>query len=405
MEGHENPARVRRFATMMNLINSVLGAGILGVPGSMNSCGVIVASVLIIVVAAMTHFGSILTIKLQYRTKANGFDELAEMVLGKVGAIIFSISTVLFCYSCMIAYLVIARDNIISWFDAGGIDFTSKTAKALIVLINSCVIPIPLTIPKSIGFLGYFSFATVVCVIFYFIAMVVKAIIMLPDGVGPGVVMAKGGMELFSAISVYALAFCLPAVLLPIIRPYNQDVAKRGVVTLWAMIVCTILILVPGILGYLCKGTTASSNILNDFGKGDVLFMIVNIGFYLVVSFSYPVVAQSVMSSWSQMIYKVNNQADLPNCKRAIVLLLTNGIALLIAMVLPNIRPALSVGGSVGGALDSFVFPPLIWVVLSKRPWKAPRNLAMIAYGIFGFAVTCICIYQSVVDAIDEFSK
>jgi len=175
------------------------------------------------------------------------------------------------------------------------------------------------------------------------------------------------------------------------------------------MIACTILIIVPGILGYLILGTKTitnkDSNVLNNFDDKDVLIMIVKIGFYLVVSFSYPCVGQSVMSSWSQLIYKVNNQANLSNGKRAVVLILTNAIALGIAMLLPNIRPALSVGGSVGGALDSFVFPPLIWVVLSKRPKTAPRNVLMILYTIFGLAISCICIYQSIVDAIDEFSK
>ena len=105
------------------------------------------------------------------------------------------------------------------------------------------------------------------------------------------------------------------------------------------------------------------------------------------------------------MIFKINNQTDLPNGKRIIILIITNIIALGIAMALPSIKPAIAVGGAFGGALDSFVFPPLIWVVLSKRPWKAPRNLIMIAYTVLGLAISCICIYQSVKDAIDEFKK
>jgi amino acid permease len=404
-ENERKPERVRRFATLMNLINSVLGAGILGVPASMHNCGVVIASILLIIVAVMTQFGAVLTIKLQYRTKANGFDELAQLVLGKWGSIALSISTVLFCYSCMIAYLVIARDYIVSWFDAAGVDFSSKFAQAMVVLINSLAVPIPLLIPRSITFLSYFSFATVVSIFFFFVSIIVKASIALPNGLGPGVRFFKGGMGLFSSISIYALAFCLPAVILPILNPYNPDVRKRSKVTLVAMIICTIVTLVPGVLGYLSLGENTKNNVLNSYPSNDVLMILVKIAFYLVVSFSYPCVGQSVLSSWSQLIFKVNNHAELPNKKRAVVLLVGNIIALAIAMVLPNIRPALSVGGSVGGALDSFVFPPLIWVVLSKRPKTAPRNVLMILYTIFGITITCICIYQSVVDAIDEFTK
>ena len=403
MEEVNEKGTIKRFATIMNLVNSVLGAGILGVPNSMHNCGVIVASILIIIVALMTEFGAILTIKLQHRTRANGFDELAGITLGKFGMIAVPITVFLFSYSCMVAYLVVACDSLISWFSLGGIKITGNW-RSLVVLINSLVLPIPLCIPRSIQFLSYFSFATFVSVFIYFIAMVVKAIQILPNGMGEGIVLAKGGMPLFSAISVYALSFCLPSVMLPILHPYNKSVSKRSGVTTWTMAICSFLVLVPNILGYLCTGDKVTSNILLSFPDDDYLILVVRIGFYLVVSFSFPVIGQSVMSSWSEVIYKKNDHAELDNCRRAIVILLTTVIPLVIAMFLSNITPALSVGGAVGGALDSFVFPPIMWVALSKRPKTAPRNLLMIAYAVVGLVVSVICIYQSIVDAITAFS-
>ena len=398
--------RTRRFATITNLVNSVLGAGILGVSNSMKGCGYIPACILIIAVAALNHFGSILTIKLQYRTKAEGFDDLAKKVIGRWGSLAVSISIMIFCYSCLVAYLVIARDNIISWFELGGITITSKWYKALIVAVNAILIPIPMTIPKSMKFLSYFAFLNLFCVSLFFVVMVVKAIVIIPkDGVGEGVVAAKGGMGLFSAISVYALAFCLPSVILPIIKPYNPDIPKRGVVTMWAMIICMLFVLVPGLLGYLALGDRSTSNVLLAFDSNDVLILIVRIAFYCVTSFSYPAVCKSAQSSWSEIFFNENDSNKLPFVKRLIVLALGNAIALVIAMVLPNIKPALSVGGALGGALSSFFFPPFIWLVLSKKPLNTPRNIGFIIYALFGLVIVCICTYQSIVDAIDAFSN
>ena len=403
---------VRRFATIMNLVNSVLGAGILGVPNSMHNCGVLVGSILLLIVAIMTHFGSVLTLKLQYRTKAEGFDELAGITLGKFGMIVLPITVFLFSYSCMVTYLVVACDSIVSWFEMGGIMLQQmgnyKWYRALIVFVNSIVVPIPLCFPRSIKFLSYFSFITVICIFFYFIAMVVKSIQVLPGSSLENTVIAKGGMSLFSAISVYALAFCLPTVILPLVHDYNKNVSKRINVTSWAMALCTFLILVPNILAYLCiigLGTEIKSNVLLSFASDDYLVFAVRIGFYLVVSFSFPVIGQSVMSSWSQIIFKKNDHAELDNKRRILVLLLTIVIPLVIAMFLSNIQPALSIGGAAGGAIDSFVFPPVMWVALSKRPKTSLKNVLMLIYAAFGFVVSVICIYQAFVDAITEFSK
>jgi amino acid permease len=405
IDATETQGTTRRFATITNLVNSVLGAGILGVSNSMKGCGYVPACLLIIAVAVLNHYGSILTIKLQFRTKAEGFDGLAKKVLGKWGSLAVSISLLIFCYSCLVAYLVIACDNIISWFDLAGVKISGKWWRALIVAINAAVISIPLTIPKSMKFLSYFAFLNLICVSLFFIVMIVKAIQIIPkNGVGPGVVAAKGGMGLFSAISVYSLAFCLPSVLLPIIKSYRPDIAKRGVVTMWAMAICVFFVLIPGLLGYLTLGDNAKSNILLSFDSGDTLVIIVRIAFYCVTSFSYPAVCKSVQSSWSEIFYGENDSNMLPPGKRAVVLALGNSIALIIAMVLPNITPALSVGGALGGALTSFFFPPLIWLILSKKPWSTPRNIGFIIYAAFGFVIVCICTYQSIIDAIDSFS-
>jgi amino acid permease len=402
----EEQVRTRRFATITNLVNSVLGAGMLGVTNSMKGCGYVIGSILIIVVALLNHFGSILTIKLQYRTKAEGFDELAKIVLGRWGSYALSISLLVFCYSCLVAYLVIAGDNYISWFDLAGVKITGKGWRMLIVAVNALVVPIPLTIPKSLKFLSYFAFINLVCVILFFIVMVIKAIQLLPkQGLGPNVVAVKGGMGLFSAVAVYSLTFCLPSVILPLIKTYNPDLPKRGVVTLWAIGICAFVVLVPGVLGYLILGDNSKGNILVSFPSNDVLMVIVRIAFYFVTSCSYPAVCKSVMSSWSMLFYNENEPNFLPKCKRAFIIILSNIIPLIIAMILPNITPALSIGGALGGALSSFFFPPLIWVVLSKKSWKTPRNLGFIAYTIFGFIIVCICTYQSVVDAIKAFSE
>jgi amino acid permease len=396
--------RVRRLATIMNLLNSLLGAGILAVPKSLSYTGVVPSMIILVIIAILSHIGTVLTIKLQFRTGAKGLDDLALKVTKKPGQLILSILTMIFCYSAMVGYLIIGGKILKTWLELANdkIKWDSTWIRALTVLIYSLVIPVALILPRSIAFLSPFSFITVISICLFFVAIIIKGCMKLPNpAVEP--VIAKGGMGVFSAISIYALAFALPIVVLPIVEPYNPDVRKRGVVSAWTCVLCFILVAVPAVIGYLMFGDKTADSILDNFANDDVLMIIVRIGFFFVVSFSYPCLGQSCLASWSMVFYKVNQHAELPTNKRAVVLLLTNAIPIILACFLPDASPVLGVGGALGGCIVDFFYPALIWVMVSKRPWTYWKNLLSILFTIVGIVLGVICTYQSIVDAVNSF--
>lgn len=397
--------RVRRFATILNMLNSLLGAGILGIPYSMGSCGLVMAIVILILIAVLSHVGSVMTMSLQQKLDALGLDDLAFRTMGKPGSFVMSLFCLMFCISAMVAYLVIGSDMIMSWLRLAGIDVTDMLYRAILVLIYAMAIPVMLTIPKQVRILSYFSFVTVFSIFLFFFAMISKGITDFPKvGVSETVVMAKFGMGLFQALSVYALTFALPTVVLPIIGPYNPDLKKRNIVSIVTVIISFVLVAVPGIIGYLLKGTDAADNILLSYEDDDILMLIVRIGFFFVVTFSYPALNLAVAASWSQVIFKTNDQKALPCCKRAVVLAVSNAIPVILAMVLPKAGPALSIGGALGGCLIDFFFPPAMWLRVSQKKWTAPENIGCIIFAAFGLITCGICTAQAIMDAIDAFS-
>ena len=109
---------------------------------------------------------------------------------------------------------------------------------------------------------------------------------------------------------------------------------------------------------------------------------------------------------WSTLIFKEGSPASLITWKRAIILILANIFPLLIAMFLPSVKPALSIGGALGGCLVDFVFPSVLYLKLDrgKHPLHYWRNVLLIAFAIFGILAAVISTYQSIVDAIHAFS-
>lgn len=343
-------------------------------------------------------------VKLTQKIECSGFDELVLKVMGKWGSVTYSIIVIIFLFASMIAYLVIGGDMIISWLSFAGIDASSFKYRIWIVLIYALIIPVVLMIPKNFFLIGIFSAASVFFIFFYIIATIIKTIQYLPKhGIAKTMVIAKFDQSIFSSIGVYALTFALPTVVIALLHPYSRDYKDRRNVVMACFIITGSLTVIPSILLYLIFGDDADGNILNSFPSNDVLFTIVRVGFFLIVSFSFPVLGKSVMCNWSQLIFHTNHANDLPKGKYVAVFIITTLVPIIIAMFLPQCKPAIAVGGALGGCLACYTFPALLWILSSGKKWNDKSNIAYVIFAVFGIALATISTYQSIVDAIDAF--
>lgn len=95
-----------------NFINSIVGAGIIGIPYAMQQCG-FVSGVLMLTSVAYLVYQSV-TMLIDCGIKANklDFEELAEHLLGKTGYYASLVFMFLFAYGAQVAYLVVIGDTI-----------------------------------------------------------------------------------------------------------------------------------------------------------------------------------------------------------------------------------------------------------------------------------------------------
>ena len=172
--------------------------------------------------------------------------------------------------------------------------------------------------------------------------------------------MCKLDIKLF-----YDLSFALPA-----IKLYTTNVKKRWLVSLIGIIISTFVYVAPGLSGYFIYGIDTNGNVLKNFPSNDVIIIICRVCFFVIVTCAYPMIAQTVQAMWSELIFKNDQPSGLPSKRRVIILVLTNSIPLLIAMFLPSAKPALSIGGALGGCLVDFAFPSLEFIVYNRGMLK-----------------------------------
>lgn len=398
--------RARRFATIVNLLNSLLGAGILGVPNSFTNLGIIPSIAMLIIMAILSYIGTVMTIKLQHDLNADGFADLAFHLMGRAGDVALAIMSLFFLVSCQLSYLVLGSDMIISWFAIGGIDMTPMFRRAILVLVYALCIPIALSLPKNKPYLKYISTSTAVFILFFDIAILVKGCISLHDhGIESTVTLAKIDINIFSSLSIYALAFALPVVVLPVITQYNIDLHKRNVASGFTVFICFILVFIPGLFGYFQFGSSTLPNITQNYDDKDFLIIVVRAAFVFVVSFAYVSISNNTLISWSEIIFKDSQPHQMKLWKRIACLIITNIIPLLIAMFLANAKPALNIGGAMGGCMSDYFFPAIMWIIHSEHRWYHWQNLLCILFAAFGLVTAVISTYQAVLDAIDAFSN
>lgn len=398
------------FGTVLNLLNSNLGAGILGVPNTFVNTGILFSLILLLIMAFLSLVATDLLLFLQQETGSIGLGELTQDILGHIGSRVLTLLNLIFSKTALVAYLVLAADMLTSFFELGGLDVTPLGWRALMVLIYALLLPIALSFPRNLAFLRYFSGTTVFCIFFFCIAMLYKMsdfIIKNEHKINKTCTLAKVDITLFASLSIYSLTFSFPSVILTVIRSYVNDFKKRANASLIALIICVFFVVLPGLTGYLIFGDATDPNILKNFEADDVLIIICRAAFFIIVTCAYPMVTQTSQSMWSSLIFSDDSPSTLPTKKRVLILFLTNSIPLLIAMFLPSVKPALSIGGALGGCLVDFVFPCILYLKLhyGERPLYYWKNVLLIIFAIFGVVAAVIATYQAIVDAIDAFSS
>lgn len=390
-----NKHRVGRFVTVINLLNSLLGASIFSLPGKFKEVGIIPSIVLLAIAAYVAYVSSNILVRLQKEVNGKGFDDISLKIFGRIGQIFVSIISLVFCTASLVAYIVIACDVIQQWFVLKGIKVT-YLARVGITFVYS-ILPISLSIPRSLKFLSYFSSLTIVIMIFYSIVVIIRAPKIIPhqDFKHPNFTVGKFGFGLLSALSICFLNFTLPITTLPIIEKYNKDLKKRSVALAFTCIACFTLLAIPGVLGYLMIFEVNSSELIFSYEKfqKDVLFNIVKGGCLVAVLCSYPVFIKPVICSWSQFFFKENDAYDLSIPKLACVHVVSHTIPVCVAAFYPKVMTILDYCGSFGCLIDILV-PALLYYVHFKPSFKSISfwwSWALIILGAF-LAITTIVI-------------
>lgn len=102
------------YGAIFNFTNTIVGAGAIGLGGAMAKSGGVISVLAILVFAYLTKQSLDLVVQLSVDTPGAGgsYEGLAQVSLGWKGWLIVSVSKFLYSFGCLVAYLVVMKDNL-----------------------------------------------------------------------------------------------------------------------------------------------------------------------------------------------------------------------------------------------------------------------------------------------------
>lgn len=125
-----------------NLINAIVGSGIVGIPYAIQQAGFVSGVFLVIACAFLTEKSLRLLIETAKHVHVPSYETVAEAAFGRYGFLFVAANMLIMAYGAMLSYLMIVKDTFSYIF---GVDPENQQVRRAILFIISVTIMVPLS--------------------------------------------------------------------------------------------------------------------------------------------------------------------------------------------------------------------------------------------------------------------
>ena len=302
----------------INLLNTIVGAGILAMPFGLKSNGLLFGCLLIVWSSLTSSFGLYLQNKVAKYTQqqeAVSYFSLAQLTYPQL-SIIFDSAIAIKCFGVGVSYLVVIGDLMPKIMESLHVSPDSVLmARNLWISVFMVCIVIPFSYLKKLDSLKYtsivalFSVVYLIClVISHFVARDIPVESIQVDWVGP--VSVKSTLASFP---IFVFAYTCHQNMFAIINELKPN-EKQGsqtrqsnVIIRNAISTACISYLIVGVSGYLTFGNSVGGNIISMYPKDSILSLIGRLCIVIMVSLSYPFQCHPCRGSINHVIFFIKN--------------------------------------------------------------------------------------------------
>ena len=152
-------------SSVINLINTVVGAGVLSLPFAFNKTGVFIGGSVLMLCYTLMVFSCWLLLECQEFCGAKSYRDIAKEAMGKKGVVALQFAMILSTFFTMVSYLIIVGDmfSVVIGEAMGGTsaDMCSVFANRRFSMTLALMVVCPLSMLQNIDSLKYTSYAAI----------------------------------------------------------------------------------------------------------------------------------------------------------------------------------------------------------------------------------------------------
>jgi solute carrier family 38 (sodium-coupled neutral amino acid transporter), member 11 len=390
------------FGTSCNLVNSIVGAGIIGIPYAISNSGFVIGILLLILVGYMTDKSlRILVETATFHPKLVGlgvltYEDLMSIPFGRFGTLFVLINMFIMAYGAMVAYLLIIKDTVPTVFGLGDENEAGKGSfweREVVMMVTSLLIVVPLSMMRDMATLAFTSLfsvlADIILVLFILVYSPISETIANNGGFVQAVLQDNWiNGKIFIGLGVLSTAMaCQHSAFIVFGSLENSTSARWAMATFRSVSTATILCLVLGVSGYLGFLQDTKGDILNNFETDSIVANAGRALLAITMFLTYPMesfVARHVLANilyagdLDNDSFDSNTGQVIPERKflgfmgRRECLTLWIYIAVLIpALIVNDLGPVLSLTGSLGASCVAYIGPGMVYLGINGDEFLA----------------------------------
>jgi len=425
------------YISVFNLMNAVLGSGILGLAYAMSQLGIVLFFILLTFVAILCLFAIHLLLCLCEQTNVKSYEKLGLIAFGLPGKFLAAGCILLQNIGAMSSYLFIVKyelPNVLS--SLFGVSKDSDVwwinGDILVIVVTLSII-MPLASLKNIGFLGYTSGFSICCMLFFTGVIIAKKFMI--DCPLPGAYSEIDLNETYTSLttSVYenftnfidnntsnehdtkhlyeefgeqiceaktvqisdkwpysiptmTFSFVCHTAVLPIYAELKEPTQKKmQKVSVTSIFICYILYSLAALFGYLTFYNWMEVEMLLMYSfvdSSDILTLTVRITVLLAVVLTVPLTHFPARKALTFLLYP---DQDFKWSRHLGIMLVLLSLINVLVIFVPSIKDVFGIIGATASTMLVFVLPSIFFLKISKKPLKS-KILALLM-GVIGIGL------------------
>lgn len=409
------------WSAVFNLVTTVVGAGIMGLPATMRALGIPLGIVALVAMALLTQVSLEMLIKTTTVQQVWSYGDLVDQECGSKWRLVLDVSVVINNFGLCIVYLIIIADVLSGTWSSvgsahpgvlrewsGGSDEWWNSRFIVLAAVTLLVI-LPLAAMRHVDSLKYTSFISVLLALVFLVVILVITVIKLAKGTLPTprwVPFVQAPNFLAAVCSVFpilATAYACHFNIHPIyVELKDRTEQNMTSVTRVALASCFGIYLLTTLTGYLLFGDNTASDVLANFDRPILegvkgLNDVVRLSYALHVALVFPVIYYSLRNTTDELLFPNAAKSLAEDTVRFWGITVTQLVLVFVgATLVPNIWMAFDITGATSTMIIGMIFP----AVLALRDksgviasWEKKTGYGMVVWA----AIICVTSLASTI--------